>query len=86
MAHTMDVDIEPIYCVEQIQIPAGLPEMLKNFAKEAIRSQPPHLEEFAADYFSLLYKMTKLDSSAPPPTLVQVFHMCSTFSKYVILD
>ncbi|KAJ7570010.1 hypothetical protein O6H91_01G103800 [Diphasiastrum complanatum] len=68
----MDLDYDPIYCVEQIQIPPGLPQLLKRFAKEVIRSQPSSLEEFAASYFNNLLRTTKQDAKAPSPTLLQL--------------
>ncbi|EFJ37893.1 hypothetical protein SELMODRAFT_402537 [Selaginella moellendorffii] len=68
----MDLDYDPIYCVEQIQIPPALPDILKGFAKEAIRSQPPCLHEFACTYFQRLLATAKLDATAPPPTLAQL--------------
>lgn len=63
------LDQEPIYCVEQIKIPNGLPTLLKTFAKEVIRAQPENLEEFALGYFQNLLTMIKLDVTAPPPTM-----------------
>lgn len=39
-----------IYCAEQINIPADLPEILKQFTKSAIRSQPKDLAAWAAEY------------------------------------
>ncbi|KAG0574480.1 hypothetical protein KC19_VG265300 [Ceratodon purpureus] len=69
------LDQEPIYCVEQIKIPNGLPTLLKTFAKEVIRAQPENLEEFALTYFQNLLTMIKLDVTAPPPTMEQLVDM-----------
>lgn len=69
------LDQEPIYCVEQIKIPNGLPTLLKTFAKEAIRAQPENLEEFALGYFQNLLTMIKLDITAPPPTMEQLIEL-----------
>ncbi|OAE26430.1 hypothetical protein AXG93_131s1400 [Marchantia polymorpha subsp. ruderalis] len=66
------LDQNPIYCVEQILIPEGLPAMLKVFAKEAIRANPKELENFAWRYFEKLAATVKLDDSAPPPTIPQI--------------
>lgn len=66
------LDQEPIYCVEQIKIPNGLPTLLKTFAKEVIRAQPENLEEFALTYFQNLLTMIKLDVTAPPPSMEQL--------------
>lgn len=38
----------PIYCAEQIVIPPALPDILKEFTKAAIRTQPPDLLQWAA--------------------------------------
>ena len=37
-----------IYTAEQIRIPAELPDMLKEFTKAAIRTQPPDLLQWSA--------------------------------------
>lgn len=49
-ARFRSMDTEPLYCAEQIKVPEGLPELLRVFAKEAIRAQPPpdKLYEWAA--------------------------------------
>lgn len=69
------LDQDPIYCVEQIKIPNGLPTMLKTFAKEAIRAQPTDLEDFALKYFQKLLMMIKLDVTAPPPSMDQLISL-----------
>ena len=38
----------PIYTAEQIKIPAELPDLFKEFAKAAIRTQPPDLLQWSA--------------------------------------
>lgn len=44
----MDPDSEgPLYCAEQIKIPAELPDILKEFTKAAIRTQPTDLLQWA---------------------------------------
>jgi len=30
----------PIYCIEQVRIPPELPDIMKNYAKHIIRTQP----------------------------------------------
>lgn len=53
----MNPDSEgPIYCAEQIVIPAGLPDILKEFTKAAIRTQPADLLQWSAAYFQALAK------------------------------
>jgi len=44
----MDPDTSPLYCVEQIKIPPLLPNILKDFTKAAIVTQPPDLLEWSA--------------------------------------
>jgi hypothetical protein len=41
---------EPYYCSEQIQIPPELPDILKQFTKAAIRTQPTDLLVWSAKY------------------------------------
>ncbi|XP_065886117.1 ropporin-1-like protein [Dysidea avara] len=50
----MDPDTSPLYCVEQIKIPPLLPNILKDFTKAAIVTQPPDLLEWSAAYFKAL--------------------------------
>lgn len=38
----------PLYCSEQIKIPAELPDILKEFTKAAIRTQPVDLLQWSA--------------------------------------
>ncbi|GAU95030.1 hypothetical protein RvY_06717 [Ramazzottius varieornatus] len=42
---------EPFYTAEQIIVPPELPEILKQFTKAAIKTQPPDLLEWSASYF-----------------------------------
>ena len=45
----MDPNSEgPLYCSEQIKIPAELPDILKEFTKAAIRTQPADLLQWSA--------------------------------------
>ncbi|KAI8469992.1 MAG: hypothetical protein J3K34DRAFT_511552 [Monoraphidium minutum] len=46
------MEVQPIYCAEQIVVPAGLDEVLKHFTKEVIRKQPADLAAFGAAYFA----------------------------------
>ena len=50
LLHTaMDPNSEgPLYCAEQIKIPAELPDILKEFTKAAIRTQPSDLLQWSA--------------------------------------
>ncbi|XP_061614063.1 ropporin-1-like protein isoform X1 [Phyllopteryx taeniolatus] len=47
---------ETMFCSQQINIPTGLPEVLKNFTKAAIRTQPKDLLMWSAAYFEALAK------------------------------
>ncbi|XP_064387899.1 ropporin-1-like protein [Halichondria panicea] len=44
----------PLYCAEQIKIPAQLPDILKEFTKAAIRTQPDDALQWSAAYFEAL--------------------------------
>ncbi len=44
----MPLASEPYYCSEQIQIPPELPDILKQFTKAAIRTQPADLLVWSA--------------------------------------
>lgn len=41
---------EPYYCSEQIHIPPELPDILKQFTKAAIRTQPTDVLAWSAAY------------------------------------
>jgi len=45
---------EPYYCSQQIQIPPELPDILKQFTKAAIRTQPKDVLTWSAAYFRAL--------------------------------
>ncbi|KAG9488108.1 hypothetical protein GDO78_007740 [Eleutherodactylus coqui] len=45
---------EPMFCSQQITIPPELPDLLKQFTKAAIRTQPPDVLQWSAAYFSSL--------------------------------
>ncbi|XP_051969443.1 ropporin-1-like protein isoform X2 [Xyrauchen texanus] len=47
---------ETMYCAQQINIPPELPDILKQFTKAAIRTQPCDVLEWATEYFSALSK------------------------------
>uniref|UniRef100_A0A1I8IGZ1 Rhophilin associated tail protein 1 like n=1 Tax=Macrostomum lignano TaxID=282301 RepID=A0A1I8IGZ1_9PLAT len=42
---------DPYYCSEQIQIPPSLPDVLKQYTKSAIRTQPQDVLQWSAAYF-----------------------------------
>jgi hypothetical protein len=41
-------DIEPLYCAEQIKVPVGFPELLKEYTKAIIREQPADVNAWSA--------------------------------------
>jgi hypothetical protein len=41
-------DVEPLYCAEQIKVPEGLPEILKEYTKAIIREQPKDINAWSA--------------------------------------
>ncbi|KAJ3319402.1 Ropporin-1-like protein [Boothiomyces sp. JEL0866] len=48
-----------IYSAEQIKIPPELPEILKNYAKFIIKSNPPNIIASSQEYFSRLSNQTR---------------------------
>lgn len=42
------MELEPLYCAEQIKVPEGLPEILKEWTKEVIRAQPADVNAWSA--------------------------------------
>nr|XP_024002783.1 ropporin-1-like protein [Salvelinus alpinus] len=47
---------DTMYCEQQINIPPELPDILKQFTKAAIRTQPHDILQWSAAYFSALSK------------------------------
>ena len=66
---------EPMYCAEQIKIPPALPDILKQFTKAAIRTQPGDLLSWSAAYFDALSA-----GKAPPVKNRFEVGICSLFS------
>ena len=52
---TMSNPDEPYYCSQQIEIPPELPDILKQFTKAAIRTQPKDVLAWSAAYFRCVY-------------------------------
>uniref|UniRef100_A0A7S0WFF6 RIIa domain-containing protein n=1 Tax=Pyramimonas obovata TaxID=1411642 RepID=A0A7S0WFF6_9CHLO len=73
------MDLEPIYCAEQIVVPPDLADILKAYTKEVVRRQPEDLLEFSAIYFANLANVSggPADSVVPPSLaeLRQVYGM-----------
>jgi len=47
----------PIYCIEQVRIPPELPDIMKNYAKHIIRTQPDDVIIESYEYFKRLNKL-----------------------------
>ncbi|KAI8801382.1 hypothetical protein BJ742DRAFT_779345 [Cladochytrium replicatum] len=53
---TTSVPHESLYCAEQIHIPSELPDVLKNYTKHILRTQPADIIASSAEYFGRLTK------------------------------
>merc|ERR1712188_113704 len=54
---TMPLDVAPIYCAEQIEVPEDLPDILKEWSKSVLRANIDTREQlyaFSAEYFGNL--------------------------------
>lgn len=52
----------PIYCIEQVRIPPELPDIMKNYAKHIIRTQPDDVIMESYEYFKKLNKLRNSSS------------------------
>jgi hypothetical protein len=52
----MDVRERHIYASDMIEVPETLPEILKNYSKEIIRSNPGDVFKFSRQYFEDLLR------------------------------
>ncbi|CAH8294835.1 unnamed protein product, partial [Schistosoma turkestanicum] len=50
----MSLSNDPYYCHEQVQIPPALPDILKQFTKAAIRTQPKDVLKWSHAYFKAI--------------------------------
>jgi len=66
------MDVEPIYCAEQIVVPVDLADILRAYTKEVIRRQPENLVEFSAKYFQNLSNVASGVKEAVAPTRDQL--------------
>ncbi|TPP61460.1 ropporin-1 protein isoform X2 [Fasciola gigantica] len=57
----MPISLDPYYCHEQIPIPPAFPDILKQFTKAAIRTQPKDVLKWSHAYFKALAH------NEPPP-------------------
>lgn len=66
------MDLEPIYCAEQISVPPDLADILKAYTKEVVRRQPEDMYEFSAIYFANLANVSGPAEDTVPPTVEQL--------------
>ena len=66
-----DVREMRIFSAEQIVVPETLPEILKDFSKEVIRSNPPDIIRFSRDYFTRKAAEHKLRNANKPASEAQ---------------
>ena len=45
----MENNAEPLYAAEQLRVPTELPDILKEWTKEAIRTQPADIIAWSAE-------------------------------------
>uniref|UniRef100_A0A8C8C0R8 Ropporin-1-like protein n=1 Tax=Oncorhynchus tshawytscha TaxID=74940 RepID=A0A8C8C0R8_ONCTS len=62
---------DSMYCEQQINIPPELPDILKQFTKAAIRTQPHDILQWSAAYFSALSKGDTLPYRLEMPVATQ---------------
>eukprot|EP00892_Ulva_mutabilis_P006553 jgi/Ulvmu1/426/UM001_0433.1 len=79
------MDLEPIYCAEQICVPPDLSEVLKAYTKEVIRRQPEDLLEFSAYYFANLANILPETHEVVPPTVPQISALWRALSSADVL-
>jgi hypothetical protein len=60
------------YSAEQIKVPASLPEILKNYAKQVIKNQPNDIMEFSKEYFTRLAKQNSHSTKNTQLTKLQI--------------
>ena len=66
-----NMDVEPLYCAEQINVPPELADVLKSYTKEVVRRQPHDLYEFSAKYFAELAEVARTAVVEPGVAQVQ---------------
>ena len=75
------MDIEPIYCAEQIKIPPTLADALKAYTKEVIRAQPEDIIEFSVNYFTKLADFSSNLVVDATPDLEQIKEVSVTLAQ-----
>lgn len=64
--------MDPLYSAEQIQIPPALPEILKNYTKFILKTQPVDILTSSAEYLHLMQIFQP--AGAPDPRYNQDLH------------
>ncbi|XP_048224343.1 ropporin-1-like protein [Perognathus longimembris pacificus] len=91
---------DTMFCAQQIHIPPELPDILKQFTKAAIRTQPADVLQWSAGYFSALSRgdplpvkdriempmATQKTDSGLTQGLLKVLHKQCGHRQYVELD
>ena len=75
------MDIEPIYCAEQIKIPPNLADALKAYTKEVIRAQPEDIIAFSVNYFNKLADLSSNLVVDATPDLDQIKEVNATLAQ-----
>ncbi len=75
------MDIEPIYCAEQIKIPPNLADALKAYTKEVIRAQPEDILAFSVNYFTKLANFSSNLVVDATPDLDQIKEVSATLTQ-----
>lgn len=79
------MELDPIYCAEQIVIPSDLADILKAYTKEVIRRQPEDLLEFSAIYFANLANVSQGMNDYLPPSIDQLHHIYEAVKESNVL-
>lgn len=91
---------ETMFCAQQINIPPELPDLLKQFTKAAIRTQPHDVLQWSAAYFSALSRgeplpvkervempvATQKTDTGLTPGLLKILHKQLSSYQYVQLN
>ena len=75
------MDIEPIYCAEQIKIPPNLADALKAYTKEVIRANPEDIIAFSCNYFTKLADYSSNLVVDATPDLDQIKQVSATMAQ-----
>uniref|UniRef100_UPI00398E7A18 ropporin-1-like protein n=1 Tax=Pristiophorus japonicus TaxID=55135 RepID=UPI00398E7A18 len=87
-----------MFCAEQIEIPPEFPDILKQFTKAAIRTQPRDVLQWSAAYFAALSKgetlpvkerfempvATQKNNTGLTPGLLKILHNQFSPAKYIV--